>query len=80
LSYIHIDQVRARLREAGFRFKRQAPRVEIWRKAGATTRVNLPRCDFYTITETRTILQQAGLSPLQIEEFLTSAVKENTKH
>lgn len=58
-----------RIREAGFTFKRQADRVEIWKKRGSTTRVDLRRRDMYDELYAATILRQAGLSEQEIAAF-----------
>jgi hypothetical protein len=58
-----------RIREAGFTFKRQADRVEIWKKRGATTRVNIARRDLLDPVYVATVLRQAGLSETEIAAF-----------
>jgi hypothetical protein len=73
--WISREQVTRRLREAGFSFKRQADRVEIWKLAGDTKRVNVPRRDLLLDTHVRVIIGQAGLSPTLIDDFFKNAVK-----
>jgi hypothetical protein len=70
------EQAVARLREAGFSYKRRADRVEIYRQRGTGKIVNVSLRDLFDETYTRTVLHQAGLTPAQIEDFLLAAVKE----
>jgi predicted RNA binding protein YcfA (HicA-like mRNA interferase family) len=64
------EQVIARLREAGWRFKRQADRVEIYKKPNEAQRVDVPRRDLLPRAIVAHILRQGGLSPAEIEQFL----------
>ena len=58
------------LRQHGYTFKRQGHRREIWKKKGDTTRVFVPRKASIDSREAVLVLNQAGLSSDQIEEFL----------
>lgn len=68
---LRTERLQRRIREAGFTFDRQADRVMIWRKG--ILRVNLPRRDSVPEVRARAILEQAGLSPADIEDFLACA-------
>jgi hypothetical protein len=69
------EQVRNRLLQAGWHFKRQAEKVDLYRKPGSALRVALPRRDLLPEVSVRTILAQAGLTQADIEQFLRQAVK-----
>lgn len=66
---IPADQLKNRLRDANFGFKKQGKRVDIWKKKGSTDRVTIPRRDFMTLGETKSILRQAGLPESDIQQF-----------
>lgn len=69
-------QVINRLREANYTFQRKGDRVEIWRQRGTGQRVSVSLRDFLSEDEARVVLQQAGLSPTQVEKFLRACIKE----
>jgi len=58
-----------RLRQAGFTFKRQADRVEIYKQKGTTTRVTVRRRDLLDAEHVSTVLRQAGLTEAEIATF-----------
>jgi hypothetical protein len=74
-TQVSREQVVRCLRDAGWTFKRQAPKVDIWKKRGAVSRISIPRRDLLPMTAVLTILKSAGLTPQQIEDFLRSCVK-----
>lgn len=65
------EQLCNRLREAGFRFKRQADRTMLWRRG--VDRIFVPRRNDISDEATRSILRQAGLTEPEIEAFLRAA-------
>jgi len=72
---ISREQIYRRLRDAGWKFKRRAKRVEIWKKPGEPQRLAVPLCDDYEESLARIVLSQAGLTPTQVNDFITAAVK-----
>lgn len=68
------QQVIARLREAGWHFKRPADRVEIYKKPNEAQRIDVPRRELLPKTIVVQILRQAGLTPAEIDHFLTHCV------
>lgn len=67
---VQKDLLTARLRDAGFGFKRQGKRVGIWKRKGSTDRVDVPRRSWFTESQARHVLTQAGLSSAEINDFL----------
>lgn len=59
-----------RLRQAGYSYKTRSDRVEIWKQAGSTRRVQIRRHRSHSREYAATTLRLAGLTPEQIEEFL----------
>jgi hypothetical protein len=73
---ISREQVIARIRQAGWKFKRQADRVELYKKPGSDVqRLQVQRRDLLLLDYVRVVLKQAGLQPAEIEAFLRDAVK-----
>lgn len=66
------------LRDLGFRFKRQADRVEIYKQQGTTRRVEIRRHNWHDETAARTILRQAGMAAERINEFIVAT--KQTRH
>ena len=60
-----------KIRSLGYRFKRRARKVDIWRKANGTSYLSIPRGSLLTESYVRNVLRQNGLSQPQIEEFLS---------
>lgn len=72
---ISRDQLRARLLEANYTYVTRAKRTELYRQKGGVQRVHLPLRDWFREAEAATILQQAGLTPPQIQRFLAGCIK-----
>lgn len=72
---ISREQILRRIRVAGWHFKRQGKRVEIWRNPQNKQRLNVPQRKQYTETQVRMVLSKAGLTHAEIEEFLTASIK-----
>lgn len=72
---ISREQVINRLREAGWSFKRQASRVEIYKKKGSAQRLSVAHRKQLELPYVRIVLQQAGLTKHQIERFIAGATK-----
>ena len=62
-------QVIQRLRDAGWGFKRKGKHDEIYKLRGSPQRLNVPTRKMLPEVHVRVILQQAGLTPDQIEKF-----------
>ncbi len=58
------------LREKGYKFKRQADRVELWRASNGTNRAAVPRRDWLEEFTVLSILRQCGLDEDEIQAFL----------
>lgn len=72
---ISRDQVIRFLRDAGWKYKDQTVRVELYGRSGSSTqRVVVPKRDHFTQTQVRGILAQAGFTTAQVETFLRDAV------
>lgn len=71
--WVPRPQLLARLREAGWSFKRHGKRVEIWKKAGTTQRLSVPTQKLVAVPHVRVVLRQAGLLAREIERFLHEA-------
>jgi hypothetical protein len=72
---ISRDQIIAKLRSLDYRYSDRTKRVEIYRKRGSATYVNVPLRDQMELTLVRIILGQAGLTPSQVNDFIAGAVK-----
>lgn len=72
---ISREQIYRRLRDDGWKFKRRAKRVEIWKKPGDPQRLTVPLCDHYEESLARVVLSQAGLTADAINAFIAAAVK-----
>jgi predicted RNA binding protein YcfA (HicA-like mRNA interferase family) len=72
---ISREQVIARIKEAGWRFKRQGERTDLYKRSNSAQRVPVPRRDLLPALSVKAILRQAGLTPEQIAQFLQDAVK-----
>lgn len=72
---ISREQVIARLRQANYTYKKRGPRTELYKKKGCTHRIFVPRRKVFTEQLVRIVLGQAGLTPGEVEDFLSSAVK-----
>jgi hypothetical protein len=66
------------LRSKNFHFKRQADRVELYKQAGTTVRVEVRRRDFIDRAAAVHVLKTAGFSPDEIRQFLADC--DNTHH
>jgi hypothetical protein len=66
------DALTNALRSLNFTFKRQADRVMIWKQRGSTRRVSVRRNRFHDPDYARVVLKQAGISPEDIEKFISS--------
>jgi hypothetical protein len=60
-----------RIRELGYSFKRQAQRVDIWRRATDKHYISMPRTKNLREDYVRSTLRQAGCSPEEIEQFIS---------
>lgn len=60
------------IRRLGYRFKRGAKRVDIWRKANGTSYLSIPRTTWLTDSYVRNVLRQNGLSQSRIDGFMSS--------
>lgn len=60
-----------KLRELGYKFKRQTDRVEIYKRR--TDYANVPRRDLVSELNVRKILDNAGCSREDIERFISQA-------
>ncbi len=72
---ISREQIIRRMRDAGWGFQRRGKRVEIWKNTITKQRLDLPLRNHYTKTQVAMVLSKAGLTPTEIEEFLSVAVK-----
>lgn len=64
------EALRAAIRSKGFRYKDQRDRVELWKQAGTTKRVELRRVDLHDARYARAVLRQAGMSAEEIDAFI----------
>ena len=60
----------SKIRRMSYRFKREAKNVSIWRKAGETDCVSVPRSKLLTDIYVRSTLRQKGLSRADIDQSL----------
>ena len=60
-----------------FTFKRETPRVTIWKQRGSTKRVEIIKRDLHDDTYARSILTQAGMPLGQIQQFIESASRRH---
>ena len=61
-----------KLREINFTFKRQAPRVDLWRQIGGTKYVTVPRSDQIEDEFVASQLRQAGCTQPEIHAFIAA--------
>ena len=69
---VRRERVVNKLRELGFRFKRDAWRVQLWQKG--MQRPEIPKRDFLDEETVFHILRQCGLKPEEIAAFLREAI------
>lgn len=62
-----------KLRELGFKFARQAPRVELWRQRGSGNVISVPRRDLIPEMQAKITLHQCGCGQSEIEAFIAAA-------
>lgn len=60
------------LRDLGYRYKDQTDKVMLYKKSGSTARVALRRTQLHDDVYARTLLRQAGMSPVNIEQFIST--------
>ena len=77
--WVSREQVRQRLKDADWGFKRQGKRVEIWKKRGRTQRLSVPHQKKLPEVAVRALFRQAGLSEEQIDAFLHDAETTTTR-
>jgi hypothetical protein len=68
------------LRSLNYTFKRQADRVEIYKRRGAATRVAVRRNALHDDDYARAILKQAGMPHDQIEPFIAATSRPKNLH
>ena len=73
------SEVNNRLREADFHYKDRGDRAEIYRQSGTRRRVDVSMRDWLEEDYVIVVLRQAGLTENQIDGFLRSATKKETK-
>lgn len=66
------------IRSKGFHFKRQADRVELYKQAGTTVRVEIRRKDFIDRSAAIHVLKTSGHTEDEIQRFLAEC--DNTHH
>ena len=66
------------LRDLGYVFKRQAPRVMIFKKKGGIDRVSIRRTQSHDPEAARLILRDAGMDPENIERFISTYSAANS--
>jgi hypothetical protein len=64
------EQAINKLKERGYRFKRDAWRVTIFKKEGGTHRVEVPKRDILSDEWVRSAFRQAGMTAEEITEFI----------
>ena len=62
-----------KIRELGYTFKRQADRVDLWRKKGGTHYISVPRSDYLEDEFVSSSLRQAGCPRDEILAFIAAA-------
>ena len=72
---ISRDQVINRLRAERFSYQDRTKHGELYRQKSTSQRVNVPRRDILEPEAVRMILRQAGLSAMQVEDFMAGATK-----
>lgn len=66
------SQLLNKLRELGFEYKRRAKRVEIYKRPGSAIRVAIPMRKEHDEHAVRLLLDSAGASADEIDEFIKS--------
>jgi hypothetical protein len=64
------EEVINKLKEAGYKFKRNAWRVTVFKKQGGTHRVHVPVRDIISDEWVRSAFRQCGMTPEEVEAFL----------
>ncbi len=72
------DALTNAVRSLGYKFKRQADRVNIFKKTGGTERVAIRRNVMHDEDYAVQVLRQAGMAPGDIERFIQSV--KTSKH
>lgn len=67
------EQVINKIKEMGYRFKRDAWRVSVFKKQGGTHRIEVPKRDIISDEWVRGAFRQAGMSAEEITSFLRQA-------
>lgn len=71
-NVISRQQYINKLRELDYTFKRQAKRVDLWRKRGGTHYIAVPQTDRLEDEFVTSSLRQAGCRHEEIQSFLAS--------
>lgn len=71
---IQRDALINAIRELGYHFKRQAPRTELYKKAGSTNRLHITRRKSLAPEDARSILLHAGMPLEEVERFLAQYI------
>ena len=61
-----------KIRELNYTYKKQQKRVDLWRKAGGTHFISVPRRDLLDEEFVSSSLRQAGVSEEEIRTFISS--------
>jgi hypothetical protein len=67
------EQFINKIRALGYSFKRQAKRVQLYRKQGGTHRIAVPQSDLLEDEFVESALKQAGCPPAEIRAFLSAS-------
>ena len=62
-----------KIRTLNYTFKAQQKRTYLWRKAGGTHYIPVPKADWLEDEFVATALRQAGVSDNEIQSFIASA-------
>lgn len=72
-SLVPCEHLTNKLRALGFTFRKQMPRVMMWKRGTPKSVALVPRCDLLDPVTVRCILRQVGLSVEDIEQFLATS-------
>jgi hypothetical protein len=73
--WVSREQVVHCLRERGWKYSDGTPRVELYKRPGSAQRIDIQRRDVFPELQIRALFKQAGLTKVETDAFLRTAVK-----
>lgn len=72
-SLVPTEHLTNKLRALGYSFRKQKPRVQLWKRGTPQSVVLVPRKDRLDPITVRLILRQSGQTDAEIEQFMAAS-------